>query len=80
MCPSVVRSKETGIEADLWALGVVIYQLIMGFSPFSNPSPYLTFLRIKRGLVRLPAFAPAEIKVSKQWTRRKWIGCSSFVN
>ena len=32
-----------------WALGTVLYQMIMGFTPFNAASPYLTFLRIKRG-------------------------------
>ena len=38
--------------ADLWALGGVAYILLTGETPFWSPSPYLTFLRIKRGLLR----------------------------
>ena len=38
--------------ADLWALGGVAYILLTGETPFWCPSPYLTFLRIKRGLLR----------------------------
>eukprot|EP00934_Nitzschia_sp_Nitz4_P007204 Nitzschia sp. Nitz4//scaffold47_size129522//100548//103188//NITZ4_003566-RA/size129522-snap-gene-0.188-mRNA-1//1//CDS//3329552845//7194//frame0 len=37
--------------ADLWALGAVAYILFTGSCPFWSPSPYLTFLRIKRGLL-----------------------------
>jgi serine/threonine protein kinase len=37
--------------ADLWALGAVAYILYTGSCPFWSPSPYLTFLRIKRGLL-----------------------------
>ena len=37
--------------ADLWALGAVAYILHTGSTPFWSPSPYLTFLRIKRGLL-----------------------------
>jgi len=36
---------------DLWALGAMAYILHTGSCPFWSPSPYLTFLRIKRGLL-----------------------------
>ena len=59
MCPQTVSSKKTsnvGIEADLWALGVVLYQMIMGKTPFGSVSHYLTFLRIKRGRINVSYF------------------------
>ena len=36
---------------DLWALGAMVYILHTGSTPYWSPSPYLTFLRIKRGLL-----------------------------
>jgi len=53
MSPEAVAGKVTGIETDLWALGIVAYQLLSGYSTFHSPSPYLAFLRIKRCNVRL---------------------------
>ena len=41
-----------GREADLWALGCCVYQFLAGFTPFHAPSPYLCFLRIKKGVFR----------------------------
>jgi serine/threonine protein kinase len=64
MSPEVVESKPSGPETDLWSLGVVIYQMMVGYTPFLASSPYLSFLRIKRGFLRLPSFlddATAEI-------------------
>lgn len=40
--------------ADLWALGGVAFILFTGMTPFWSPSPYLTFLRIKRGNLYRP--------------------------
>jgi len=37
--------------ADLWALGAMLYILQTGSTPFWSPSPYLAFLKIKRGLL-----------------------------
>jgi serine/threonine protein kinase len=54
MCPETVKVKgslKVGIEADIWALGITLYQMIFGITPFQAPSPFLTFLRIKRGRV-----------------------------
>jgi serine/threonine protein kinase len=56
MSPEVVESKPSGPETDLWSLGVVVYQMMAGYTPFLASSPYLSFLRIKRGFLRLPSF------------------------
>eukprot|EP00636_Phaeomonas_parva_P000211 CAMPEP_0118864790 /NCGR_PEP_ID=MMETSP1163-20130328/9260_1 /TAXON_ID=124430 /ORGANISM="Phaeomonas parva, Strain CCMP2877" /LENGTH=1024 /DNA_ID=CAMNT_0006798953 /DNA_START=171 /DNA_END=3245 /DNA_ORIENTATION=- len=54
MCPEAVSSKDTGFPADLWALGCVVYNFLTGYPPFRAHSPYLSFLRIKKGHVRYP--------------------------
>ena len=57
MSPQTLNSKSVGVEADLWALGVVAYQIFAGYTPFGASSPYLTFLRIKRGLLGRKPYA-----------------------
>ena len=44
------------LESDLWAMGIFLYQMLLGYTPFHASSPYLIFLRIKR----------AKLNVSKQ--------------
>jgi len=39
---------------DLWAFGVVAYQLLTGTTPFASPSQYLAFLKIQRGILCRP--------------------------
>ncbi|CAM9323212.1 unnamed protein product, partial [Ectocarpus sp. 8 AP-2014] len=58
MSPQAVASEEQGREADLWALGCCVYQFLVGFTPFHAPSPYLCFLRIKKGVFRCPEVLP----------------------
>ena len=60
MSPQTLKSQSVGPEADLWAFGVVAFQLFAGYTTFQAASPYLCFLRIKRGLVRLPAAYPPQ--------------------
>ncbi|KAG5192720.1 kinase-like domain-containing protein [Tribonema minus] len=58
MTPQAVASQPQGREADLWAVGCCIYQFLVGQTPFHAPSPYLCFLRIKKGTVRFPRIVP----------------------
>ena len=51
MSPETVKSKPAGPETDIWSYGVVMWQLLLGTTPFKAPSPYLGFLKIKRGLL-----------------------------
>ena len=54
LSPSTVRNhRNCGVEVDLWALGVVFFQMLLGYTPFGAPSPYLTFLRIKRAFLQV---------------------------
>jgi 3-phosphoinositide dependent protein kinase-1 len=65
MSPSTLSSKKgrgVGPEADLWSLGVVLYQLYLGVTAFHAASPYLIFLKVKRCFLRLPPFLPEGVK------------------
>jgi 3-phosphoinositide dependent protein kinase-1 len=58
MSPECVKSKKAGIETDLWSFGIVLWQMLLGTTPFKAPSPYLGFLKIKRGVItRHPALS-----------------------
>ena len=41
--PEVLRDQEAGKGVDLWALGVVVYQLLVGQCPFRGGNEYQTF-------------------------------------
>ena len=55
MSPEAVREFDKGgsgcdFTADLWALGAMVYQMYAGALPFEAASPYMTFLKIQRGV------------------------------
>ena len=41
--------------SDLWALGVIAYQMYAGVTAFQAPTPFLTFLRVKRAKLMFPS-------------------------
>eukprot|EP01084_Bolivina_argentea_P215948 366747_1 len=55
MSPQALDNEVQGREADLWALGICLYQFLCGgVTPFHAPSPYLCFLRISSGVIHWP--------------------------
>lgn len=53
MSPLAVNSKPCGYEADLWAMGILLHQMLLGYTAFAAASPYLTFLRIKKAMLKV---------------------------
>ena len=47
--PEVLLDKNISHEADLWALGCIIYKMIACVSPFKDKTEYLTFKRVLAG-------------------------------
>mmetsp|Transcript_30615 Transcript_30615/g.57059 ORF Transcript_30615/g.57059 Transcript_30615/m.57059 type:complete len:922 (+) Transcript_30615:69-2834(+) len=68
MAPEVVDSENSGPAADLWSLGVVLFHMVTGHTPFKAPSPYLSFLRIKRAFLRLPTLLPHAEEINEVLT------------
>ncbi|KAI8330995.1 kinase-like domain-containing protein [Chlamydoabsidia padenii] len=47
VCPELLRSDPIHKEADWWAFGCVIFQMLSGRSPFKAATDYLIFQKIK---------------------------------
>eukprot|EP01083_Nonionella_stella_P272495 924061_1 len=52
--PEMVRGVAHGKGADWWTLGVLIFEMLAGFPPFSSEDPLTTYANITAGLLSFP--------------------------
>mmetsp|Transcript_7844 Transcript_7844/g.15024 ORF Transcript_7844/g.15024 Transcript_7844/m.15024 type:complete len:422 (+) Transcript_7844:13343-14608(+) len=60
--PEVLNDGDSGPAVDLWALGCIVYQLIVGKPPFKAANEYLIFERIREGYVDYPSHMPLDAR------------------
>lgn len=58
--PEVLNDISPGPEADLWALGCIVYQLLVGRPPFQGVSDFLIFEQIRENRIEYPESMPAD--------------------
>lgn len=45
--PEMLKSREASNKSDLWALGVIVYQMLTNVMPFDAPNEYLIYKKIE---------------------------------
>lgn len=58
----VLRNEAIGYAADLWALGCLLYRMLVGSTPFAAASEYLIFERISSHDLQIPDSIPASAR------------------
>lgn len=61
--PEVLKGRSCSPAADMWSLGVIIYQLYTGTTPFHDlSSEYFTFQNIMECTYKIPEYVPEDAK------------------
>lgn len=77
--PEMVEGRDHNANVDLWSLGVLCYEFLVGVPPFEEPSSYrATYKRIASVDLKVPEFVSPEAKdlitkVSNDWIPRTLI-------
>lgn len=62
IAPEVLQSKGHGKGVDYWALGVLIYEMLSGYPPFLDDTPFSTYRKILSGKFGFPSHIGADAK------------------
>ncbi|KAK9768681.1 cytochrome c oxidase subunit 1 [Basidiobolus ranarum] len=60
LAPEIIQSKGHGKSVDWWALGILIFEMLAGYPPFFDDSPFGIYEKILEGRLMFPShFDPA---------------------
>ena len=61
MAPELLENKAYGFECDIWSLGVVYFEMLVGMYPFPGINDMEVLRKIKKG----PPTFPPQVLISK---------------
>ena len=56
LAPEIIQSKGHGLEVDWWAFGILLYEFLTGYPPFSDEHPFGIYQKILTGKIEWPRF------------------------
>jgi serine/threonine protein kinase len=62
LAPEIIQSKGHGKAVDWWALGILIYEMLVGYPPFFDEYPMKIYEKILAGRIQFPHFMDPSAK------------------
>lgn len=63
LAPEIILNKGHGKAVDWWTLGILIYEMLVGYPPFYDEEPMGIYKKILEGKLMFPRFYDANAKV-----------------
>lgn len=61
IAPEVITTKPYNKSVDWWSLGVLIYEMLAGYTPFYDTTPMKTYEKILSGKIHFPSFMHPDV-------------------
>lgn len=61
IAPEVVATKPYNKSVDWWSFGILIFEMVTGYTPFYDPTPMKTYENILNGTIAYPDYLPPDI-------------------
>lgn len=79
LAPEIILNQGHDHAVDWWALGVLIYEMLVGYAPFTGDEPVKTYKRILEWRFTIPKNIPQNgcdiIKALLRFPEHKRLGC-----
>jgi protein kinase A/protein kinase X len=64
LAPEIIKGQKRGYckAVDWWAIGILIYEMLVGFPPFYDRQPIGIYKKVLKGHLELPSFLTREAK------------------
>ena len=62
LAPEIIQSKGHGKAVDWWALGILSYEMLVGYPPFFDESPFKVYEKILEGKLQFPKWIDPRAK------------------
>jgi len=62
LSPEVIEGKGYGLASDWWSLGILVYEMSVGFPPFIGTNPFTVYRKILAGKVSWPGWLGSSTK------------------
>mmetsp|Transcript_91090 Transcript_91090/g.181110 ORF Transcript_91090/g.181110 Transcript_91090/m.181110 type:complete len:384 (-) Transcript_91090:268-1419(-) len=79
LAPEIIQSKGHGKAVDWWALGVLMFEMLAGYPPFFDNTPFGIYQKVLAGKIEYPRHFDVKVKdILKRlltYDRNKRLGC-----
>nr|CCC94332.1 putative protein kinase A catalytic subunit [Trypanosoma congolense IL3000] len=62
LAPEIIQSKGHNAAVDWWTLGILLYEMLVGYPPFFDESPFRTYEKILEGKLQFPRWIEMRAK------------------
>lgn len=62
IAPEIIQSKGHDKAVDWWALGILLFEMLVGYPPFYDESPYKIYEKILEGTIQFPNWVDPKAK------------------